>query len=111
MLLTQIDWSPVLKVYGPLGVFCAIGILLVSRLLKYIQKQHEDHIQVTQALAEETRRAAQALADDARKERDYGRELREQELNRFIESLRFRDEKMERGFDEVVRALQETRRK
>lgn len=111
MLLTQIDWTPILKIYGPLGVFCAIAILLVTRLLKYIQKQHEDHIKVTQVLVEDTRTAAQALADDARKERDYSRQLREQEVNKFIESLKFRDEKMERGFDEVVRALQETRRK
>jgi|SRR6185369_10820922 len=111
MLLTQIDWSPLLKVYGPLGLFCAVAILLVSRLLTYIQKQHKEHIEVTKALAEETRQAAQSLADDARKERDYVRQLREQEVNRFLESLKLRDEKMERGFDEIVRVLQETRRK
>lgn len=100
MLLTQMDWSPLLKIYGPLGLFCAIAILLVTRLLKYIQRQHEEHIE-----------AAQALAEDARKERDYVRQLREQEVNKFLESLKFRDERMERGFDEVVRTLQETRRK
>lgn len=100
MLLTQIDWTPILKTYGPLGLFCAAAILLVVRLLKYIQRQHEEHIQ-----------AAQALAEDARKERDYVRQLREQEVSKFLESLKFRDEKMERGFDEVVRTLQETRRK
>lgn len=111
MLLTQIDWAPVLKIYGPLGVFCAAAILLAVRLLKYIQKQHEDHIRITQALADETRKAAQALTDDARKERDYSRELREQEVDKFLESLRLRDEKMERGFDEIVRALQDARRK
>jgi hypothetical protein len=100
MVFAQIDWSPLLKIYGPLGLFCAIAILLVSRLLKYIQKQHDEHVE-----------AVQGIAEDARKERDYSRQLREQEVNRFIESLRFRDEKMERGFDEIVRALQESRRK
>lgn len=111
MAVEQIDWSPVLKIYGPLGLFCAIAIVLVTRLFKYIQKQHEEHIAATQMLAEETQKAAQALVDDARKERDYSRQLREQEVNKFLESLRFRDEKMERGFDEVVRTLQDTRRK
>lgn len=98
--MTETDWTPLLKTYGPLGVFCAIAILLVTRLLRYIQRQHEEHIKLSQGLAE-----------DARKERDYVRSLREQEVNKFIESLRFRDERMERGFDEVVRTLQETRRK
>lgn len=98
--MAQIDWSPLLKIYGPLGLFCAIAILLVTRLLKYIQKQHDEHIQVSQA-----------LTDDARKERDYVRQAREQEVDKFLESLRFRDEKMEKGFDEIVRALQDSRRK
>lgn len=107
----QTDWTPILKIYGPLGLFCSVAILLVARLLLYIQKQHEEHIKAAHALAEETTKAAQTLADDARKERDYVRQLREQEVNKFLESLRFRDEKMERGFDEVVRALQNTRHK
>jgi hypothetical protein len=111
MVVDQMDWAPLLKIYGPLGLGCALAIFLVARLLKYIQKQHEQHIAVTAALAEETRKAAQSLADDARKERDYSRQLREQEVNKFLESLRFRDEKMERGFDEIVRVLRESRGK
>lgn len=111
MVLTQIDWGPVIKVYGAWGVVFAIAVLLGRALLKYIQKQHELHINAAQALADEAKKAAQAVADDARKERDYTRTLREQEVNKFLESLKLRDEKMEKGFDEIVRVLQESRRK
>jgi hypothetical protein len=99
-LYLQTDWPGLLKIYGPLGVFCGLAIIFVKVLLNYIKNQHREHVQVLQGQAE-----------DARKERDYSRQLRELEVNKFIDSLKLRDEKMERGFDEVVRALQDTRRK
>jgi hypothetical protein len=94
------EWSSILKIYGPLGLFCGLGIVFVKVLLMYIKKQHEAHVEVLKG-----------QADDARKERDYSRQLRELEVNKFIDSLKLRDEKMERGFDEVVRALQDVKHK
>ena len=87
MAVLQLDWDALLKIYGPLGVGCAIAIVLVKVLLNYIKKQHESNL------------------EDARKERDYARQLRERETEKFLESLRMRDEKMERGFSEIIIAL------
>lgn len=43
--------------------------------------------------------------EDARKERDYMRQQREREATAFVESMKHRDELMEKGFDEVLREL------
>jgi len=100
LFIQSTDWASVAKVYGPLGVFCLIAVILVWKgLLPYIKSQHEAQVA-----------ALQATIQDARNERDYSRQLREKEVDRFLESLKLRDERMENGFDEIVRALQDTRK-
>lgn len=100
LFIQNTDWSSVAKIYGPLGIFCLIAVILVWKgLLPYIKSQHKEHVA-----------ALQATIQDARNERDYSRQLREKEVDKFLGSLKLRDEKMEKGFDEIVRALQDTRR-
>lgn len=99
------DWSSVLKIYGPLGVGCVLAIALVKVLLNYIRKQHEEHVEVLEKAKTDQVAALEKVVTDARTERDYVRVLREKEVDKFIDSLKLRDEKMERGFDEVVRSL------
>ena len=91
----DVDWTAIAKIYGPLGVFAVVTILLVwKKLLPYIERQHKEHIA-----------ALQATIEDAREERDIARKLRERETQKFIDSLRIRDEKMERGFSELIVAI------
>lgn len=96
-IILQADWESVAKIWGPLGVGCFLLILFVWRgLLPYIKKQQEDNKQILTSTIE-----------DARKERDFVRQLREVEVDKFLNSLKLRDEKMERGFQEVVHALRD----
>lgn len=74
-------WESLLKIYGPLGVIaCGLGLLIWKKLLPYIEKQQI-----------ENRTILTAALEDARKERDLMRQLREREVERFLESLRYRD--------------------
>lgn len=101
LVQAAIEWREIGRIYGPLGVMCFLFALLIWKgLLPYIKKQHEEHVA-----------ALQSTVDDSRKERDYNRTLREKEVDKFLTSLEFRDEKMERGFNEVVRVLQDIQRK
>lgn len=113
-MLSQIpsDAWEIAKAYGVIGIVALVLILVVWKgLLPYIKKQHEEHLSTLKATHEESIKAHQAIVEDARRERDYVRLLHEKEVDKFLDSLKLRDEKMERGFDEVVRALQDTRRK
>ena len=93
----QVDYISVLKVYGPWGIAFGILVVFAKGLLMYIKKQSEDS---TKVLVEQI--------GDARKERDRERDMRREEIDKFLESLKLRDAKMERGFDEIVRALRDT---
>lgn len=101
-MFAQIDWSPILKIYGPLGVGCALAIILVRALLSYIKRQHDEH---AKALHEQT--------VEARAERDYGRQAREREAAAFISTLKDQGELIKEGFDEVLQELRvrDSRRK
>lgn len=86
-LQTQIDWSSIGKTWGPLGVvfvIAVIGIVAGARLVKSL---------------------ILGTIEDARKERDYMRQQREREATAFVDSMKHRDELMEKGFDEVLREL------
>lgn len=73
--------EPLLKVYGPIGVFAALLVLVIwKKLIPYIEQQQKDSKEILQG-----------ALDDARKERDLVRQLREKEVDKFIESLRYRD--------------------
>lgn len=102
----QIDWTAILKTYGPLGVFCLAAVLLIwKKLVPYIERQHAEHIKALQATVDDARRERAAAVEDARKEREAARRLRERETERFLESLSLRDQKMERGFSELIVAI------
>lgn len=89
-------WESLLKIYGPLGVIAfGLGLLIWKKLLPYIEKQQI-----------ENRTILTAALEDARKERDLMRQLREKEVERFLESLRYRDEQ----FKEVAEAINTVKR-
>lgn len=90
-----LDWTAVAKIYGPLGVTCLLLVLAVWKiLLPWIQKQ--------QATAEAN---LKEQIQEARSERDYVRQMREAEVNKFLDSLKLRDEKMERALNGVAEAI------
>lgn len=89
LVLVQVDYEQIGKVYGPLGVIfvlAVIGIVAGSKMVKSM---------------------VLGTIEDARKERDYMRAQREREAQAFIASLALRDELMKEGFDEVLRELRD----
>lgn len=91
-----------LKFYGLPGLIIAVLILLIWKgLLPKLDKRDEEY-----------KAALRSIAEDARRERDLERQSREQErlarereVDKFLESLRFRDEK----FKDVADAIAERR--
>lgn len=87
----EITGEAILKLWGPFGII-VIGLtaFIWKKLLPDLEKQQAAYREVlTSAL------------DDARKERDQERLLRQQELNRYMESMKYRDEQ----FKEVAEAI------
>ena len=106
------DAWDIAKASGVIGIVAfVLGLLVWKGLLPYIKKQHEEHLATLKASHDESIKAHKEIIEDARKERDYVRLLHQKEVDKFLDSLKLRDEKMERGFDEVVRVLQDSRRK
>lgn len=89
----QADYEPILKLYGPLGVIFLLAIAGIVGAARWFKSMMET-----------------TLAD-ARKERDAARASLEGQANRFLESLKFRDDIQEKGFDEILRELRSPRRK
>jgi hypothetical protein len=92
------DLNPesLLKLYGPLGLIVfGLAMLVWKKLLPYIEKQQADN-----------RATLTAALEDARKERDYMRQLREREVDKFLESLRYRDAE----FKSVAEAINSVKR-
>lgn len=87
----EISGEAILKLWGPFGIIVAgLTAFIWKRLLPDLEKQQQAYREVlTSAL------------DDARKERDQERLLRQQELSRYMESMRYRDEQ----FKEVAEAI------
>ena len=72
----------ILKLWGPFGLI-VVGLVLFiwKKLLPDLEKREAAYREVlTSAL------------DDARKERDQERKMREAELSRYMESMKYRDE-------------------
>lgn len=86
-LQTQIDWSRIGQIWGPLGVIAVVFLILIVAGAKWFKSTMEG-----------------TLAD-ARKERDAARVANEQQASRFLESLAKRDEIMEKGFDEILHEI------
>jgi uncharacterized protein YecA (UPF0149 family) len=87
----EINLESLLKLYGPLGLIVGILILVIwKKLIPYIEK-----------LQTENRTALTSALDDARKERDLMRTLREKEVEKFLESLRYRDEQFKAVADAI----------
>lgn len=91
------EWVAVFRQMGAVGAVCLFFGLIIWKVFLPMMKE---------------------TVSDARKERDYVRQLREQEVKqflesskardeRFLESLKLRDEKTERALDEVARAIRE----
>lgn len=107
LLLPQIDWESVAKIWGPLGVSYLLLVLVIWKVLvPYIKQLVETNREDTRKLADDNRVVLGAVIDDARKERDYVRVLREQEVTRFIESMKLRDEIMKASMEGVTRSIE-----
>ena len=86
------DW--LLKIGGPLGLVVLLLLLYYWRVVLPDQRRLQD----------EYKAALNSALDDARKERDVMRQLREQEVTKFLESLRYRDEKF-KGVADAIDAI------
>ena len=83
------------KVYGPIGlIIFGLALFIWKWLLPTMAKRDEEY-----------RNVLTSALDDARKERDTMRQLREKEVDRFLESLRYRDSE----FRAVADAISERR--
>jgi len=89
----EVNVESLLKLYGPLGLIVGLLILFIWKVLlpKIEQQQSENRTILTSAL------------EDARNERDLMRQLREKEVDKFLESLRYRDDKFEAIAEAVLR--------
>jgi flagellar biosynthesis/type III secretory pathway M-ring protein FliF/YscJ len=87
LLQTQIDWSRIGQIWGPLGIIAVVFLILIVAGAKWFKSTMEG-----------------TLAD-ARRERDAARIANEQQASRFLESLTKRDEIMEKGFDEILHEI------
>src|SRR5690242_17633204 len=97
--LFQSEWPELIKTVGyPTGILIVVGLVVRYGLWPWFKQQQ----------AEKDADLKNAI-EDARKERGYMRIQREKEVEKFLESLRLRDEKMERGFNEIVIALRESK--
>ena len=100
----NLDW--LLKVGGPLGF--VVGLLLLyywKVVLPEQAKQREQQRQDLERARAEYQQTLTAALEDARKERDQERNLRQQELNRYMDSLKYRDDR----FKEVADAINQVR--
>lgn len=106
---TNLDW--LLKVGGPLGF--VVGLLLIYYWKVVLPEQAKQREQ-TRADLERTRTEYQQILtsalNDARSERDQERKMREQELNRYMESLKYRDDRFKEVAD-AIRTLPSSRRR
>ena len=94
--------------YGPLGVVClALALSNWKGLLPYIKKQADDNKEILLKQNEGNKEILLSVVDDARKERDYSRTLREREVERFLESSRLRDQAMKEALEGVAEAIRE----
>lgn len=89
----QADYEPLLKLYGPLGVIFLLAVAGIVGAARWFKSMMETTL------------------TDARKERDAARSSLEAQANRFLESLKVRDDIQEKGFDEILRELRSPRRK
>lgn len=89
------DWLEVLKTGGAGLVIAAfLGLIIWKVLIPMVNKQQED-----------TKTILLSALEDARKERDLMRQLREKEVDKFLDSMKHRDEK----FNSIVEAIRDSR--
>jgi len=91
----EINGESLIKFYGPLGlIIFGLGIFVWKWLLPRLDKRDEEY-----------RLAINAALSDARAERDYMRQQREKEVDKFLDSLKYRDEQ----FKSIADAISERR--
>lgn len=95
--MIEISSETLLKFYGPLGlIIVGLALFLWKWVLPRLDKREEEY-----------RAVLLSVVDDARKERDLVRQLRETEVDKFLQSLKFRDEQ----FRSVADAISEKRQR
>lgn len=92
----EVNLETLVKLYGPLG-------LIVFGLSVYVWRKLLPKIDQREA---ENRAVLMSVVDDARKERDLMRQLREKEVDKFLQSLKYRDEQFKSVADAISDARQ-----
>jgi|ERR1051326_1097829 hypothetical protein len=93
LFLFQTEWPELIKTVGyPTAILIVVGMLFRYGLWPWFKQQQA-----------EKDADLKAAIEDARKERDYMRSQREKEVDKFIESLRFRDERFKEVADAIER--------
>lgn len=108
----EINLESLLKLYGPLGLI--VGFLLLVYWKKILPEQEQQRKELRADLASqqaEYRQLLDSTVDDARKERDAERQARAQEVTKFLESLKYRDEQFESVADAISDRRQQPRQK
>ena len=83
------EW--LLKIGGPLGLVVVLLLLYYWKVVLPEQRR----------LHQEYKEALTSALDDARRDRDAVRLLREKEVDKFLESLRYRDEQFQSVADAI----------
>lgn len=87
----EVNLESLLKLWGPLGLFVGVLLLVIwKKLLPYIEKQQADN-----------RSILTAALEDARKERDQERQMRIREFERYLESMKYRDDQFQKVADAI----------
>jgi Zn-dependent oligopeptidase len=89
------EWEPILKLWGPFGIIL-IGLIVFiwKRLLPDQEKSRAEY-----------KSALDSALEDARRERDYARQQREKEVDKFIQSL----DTISRRFESITSDIAEKR--
>jgi hypothetical protein len=93
--LSVSEWEPLIKLWGPFGLI-VVGLILFiwKKLLPDQEKQRAEY-----------QTALNSALDDARRERDYARQQREKEVDKFIQSL----DTISRRFESITSDIAEKR--
>lgn len=95
----DVSTEAILKLWGPFGlIVVGLVVFIWKKLLPDLEKQQAAYREVlTTALT------------DARNDREHERKMREQELSRYMESMKYRDEQF-KPLAEAINANRPTRR-
>jgi uncharacterized membrane protein YhiD involved in acid resistance len=97
--LQSVDWSAVAKTWGPLGVVFVVALIVFVGGLRFLKSY------LTRKDAEANKLVTDTI-DDARKERDAGRQLLKEQATEFVAHIKQENEEFRTSLRDVVRAFE-----